>query len=103
MSFLIIFKLPFFIKIDTFIKAIHGVVYGISNAILLSILSFFRFRLIILTLGLFLFILNTIIFALTAYVVEHFRLRWCFWSALNASTGLAVINSILLSILPRIT
>ncbi|WP_370684474.1 hypothetical protein [Nostoc sp. KVJ20] len=49
------------------------------------------------------FILNTIIFALTAYVVEHFRLRWCFWSALNASTGLTVINSILLSILPRIT
>ncbi|MGJ5628298.1 hypothetical protein [Nostoc sp. CALU 1950] len=45
---------------------------------------------IILNLGLFLFILNTIIFALTAYVVEHFRLRWCFWSLLNASTELAV-------------
>ncbi|MGF1937904.1 MAG: hypothetical protein RM347_026565 [Nostoc sp. ChiQUE02] len=33
---------------------------------------------IILNLGLFFFVLNTIIFALAAYVVERFRLKCCF-------------------------
>ncbi|MDZ8023632.1 MAG: phage holin family protein [Nostoc sp. SerVER01] len=103
-SFLIISKLPLGIEIDSFKKAaIAAVVFGILNAILLPILSLFTFPLIILTVGLFFFILNAIIFALAAYLVEGFRLRWGFWSALSGSIALAIINSILLNIVARIT
>ncbi|MEH1967356.1 phage holin family protein [Nostoc sp.] len=79
MSFLIIYKLSLDIDIISLSKAaISSVVFGILNAILLSILSFFTFPVIILNLGLFFFVLNTIIFALAAYVVERFRLKCCF-------------------------
>ncbi len=101
---MIISKLPLGIEIDSFKKAgIAAVVFGILNAILLPILSLFTFPLIILTLGLFFFILNAIIFALAAYLVEGFRLRRGFWSALSGSIVLAIINSILLNIVARIT
>jgi putative membrane protein len=103
-SFLIISRLPLGIEIDSFGKAaIAAAVFGILNALLLPILTFFTFPFILLTLGLFFFILNAIIFALAAYLVEGFRLRWGFWSALIGSIALAIINSIFLSILARIT
>jgi len=103
-SFLIISRLPLGIEIDSFGKAaIAAAVFGILNALLLPILTLFTFPFILLTLGLFFFILNAIIFGLAAYLVEGFRLRWGFWSALVGSIALAIINSILLSILARLT
>ncbi|AFY48593.1 putative membrane protein [Nostoc sp. PCC 7524] len=103
-SFLIISKLPLGIEIDGFGKAaIAAAVFGLLNALLLPILTVLAFPLIILTLGLFFLVLNAIIFALAAYLVEGFRLRWGFWSALIGSLALAIINSILLGILYPLT
>ncbi|MEA5576085.1 phage holin family protein [Anabaena sp. UHCC 0451] len=103
-SFLIISKLPFLgIEIDDFgIAAITAVVFGILNAILLPILTFFTLPVIILTIGLFFFILNAIIFALAAAIVPGFRLRYGFWSALLGSITLTIINSILLRLVAPI-
>ncbi|MFW9263075.1 hypothetical protein A4S05_01890 [Nostoc sp. KVJ20] len=104
-SFLIIARLPFLgIEIDGFGKAaISAIVFGILNAVLLPILTFFTFPFIILTLGLFFFVLNAIIFGLSALIVPGFRLRHGFWSALLGSITLAIINSILLRLVASIT
>ena len=98
-SFIIIARLPIGIEIDSLGKAaISAAVFGILNAILLPILAFFTFPVILLSFGLFFFILNAIIFALAAALVPGFTLRWGFWSALVGSIALAIINSILLAI-----
>ncbi len=99
LSFLIISRLPIGVEIDGFYKAlISAAVIGILNAILLPILSFFSFPFIILTVGLFFFVLNAVIFGIAAYLVNGFRLRYGIWSALIGSIALAIINSILLRI-----
>lgn len=103
LSFLIISKLPIGVEIDSFTKAlISAAVVGILNALLLPILTVFSFPLIILTIGLFFFVLNSIIFGIAAYLVNGFRLRYGFWSALMGSIALAVINSALLRVIAAI-
>ncbi|MDH6061991.1 phage holin family protein [Chrysosporum bergii ANA360D] len=98
-SFLIISRLPLGIEIDSFAKAaIAAAVFGILNAILLPILSLLTLPVIILSFGLFFFVLNAIIFGLAAALVPGFSLRWGFWSALIGSLALAIVNSILLAI-----
>lgn len=95
-SFLIISKLPIGVEIDSLGKAaISAAVFGVLNALLRPILGFFTFPLIILTLGLFLFVLNAIIFGLAAWLVPGFRLRWGIWSALIGSIALSIINSVI--------
>ncbi len=103
-SFLIISKLPIGVEIDSFGKAaIAAAVFGVLNALFLPVLSFFTLPLVILTLGLFLLVLNAILFAIAAYLVDGFRLRWGFWSALLGSFILAVVNSALLRVVAYIT
>ena len=103
-SFLIISQLPIGVEIDSFGKAlITAAVFGILNALLLPILSLFTLPFIILTLGLFFFVLNSIIFGLSAALVPGFRLRYGFWSALLGSLALAIINSILLRFIASLT
>lgn len=99
-SFLIISKLPIGVEIDSFRKAaISAVVFGILNAILRPVLGFLTFPIIILTFGLFLFILNALVFGLAAAIVPGFRLRYGFWSALIGAISLSIVNSILFSLL----
>ena len=95
-SFLIISRLPIGVEIDSLGKAaISAAVFGILNALLRPVLGFFTFPLIIVTLGLFLFVLNAIIFGLAAWLVPGFRLRWGIWSALIGSIALSIINSLI--------
>ncbi|HAX77856.1 MAG TPA: hypothetical protein DCY88_18955 [Cyanobacteria bacterium UBA11372] len=104
-SFLIISRLPFLgIEIDSFGKAaISAAVVGVLNAVLLPILSFVTLPFIILSVGLFFFILNAIIFAIAAAIVNGFRLRYGFWSALLGSLTLSIINTIILRLLAGAT
>ncbi len=99
-SFLIISRLPIGVEIDSFGKAaMSAAVFGILNAVLRPILTLFSFPFIILTLGLFLFIVNAIVFGLAAWLVSGFRLRWGFWSALFGSIALSLVNSIIFTLL----
>lgn len=99
-SFLIIFKIPIGIEIDSFKKAaISAAVFGILNALLRPLLGFLTFPILFLTFGLFAFVLNAIIFGLAAYLVEGFRLRWGLWSALIGSIALGIVNSLLFNLL----
>ena len=99
-SFLIISKIPIGIEIDSFKKAaISAAVFGVLNALLRPLLGFLTFPIIFLTFGLFAFVLNAIIFGIAAYLVEGFRLRWGFWSALIGSIALGIVNSLLFNLL----
>jgi putative membrane protein len=99
-SLFIISKLPIGVEIDTFPKAlISAAVFGLLNALVRPVIFFLSLPITILTLGLFLFVLNAIIFGLAVYLVHGFRLRWGIWSALIGSIALSIINSIIYKLL----
>jgi putative membrane protein len=93
-SLLIISKLPTGVEIDTFGKAIiSAIVFGLVNAFLRPLIAFLSLPITFITFGLFSLVINAIVFAIAAFIVPGFRLRWGFWSALIGSFALAVINS----------
>lgn len=95
-SLLIIAQLPIGVEVDNFGKAlVAAIVFGVLNALVRPILVFFSIPLTILTLGLFLLIINAIIFGLAAALVSGFRLRYGFWSALFGSICLSFVNGVL--------
>jgi len=67
-----------------------ALVLGIANGILRPILVLFTLPLTILTLGLFLFVLNALMLMLAAALVDGFRVR---------GFGAALVGSLLLSLL----
>ena len=98
-SLLIISRLPIGVEIDSIQKAlIAAVVFGVLNAIVRPVLLVLTIPFTILTLGLFLFVLNGIIFGLAAYLVNGFRLRYGFWSAILGAFLLSLTNSLLAQI-----
>ena len=102
-SLIIIAQLPLGIEVDNMGKAIiAGIVFGILNAFIKPILFWLTIPLTVLSLGLFLLILNGIIFGLAAWLVEGFRLRWGFWSALLGTLALSIINSIIFFAIDKI-
>jgi putative membrane protein len=99
-SLLIISKMPLGIEIDGLGKAIiAAAVFGILNTLVRPILFWLTIPITILSLGIFLLVLNGIIFALAAALVQGFRLRWGFWSALLGALILSLINSIFFQLL----
>lgn len=102
-SLLIISKLPLGIEVDNTGKAIiAGLVFGVLNAFVKPVLFWLTLPFSIITLGLFLLVLNAIIFGLAAWLVSGFRLQWGIWSALLGSVVLSILNSILGAILSGI-
>lgn len=104
-ALLIVSKLPTGVEIDSFEKAIvAALVFGflnfIANLVLYNPLSkIITIPLNILSLGFFSLIVNLVIFALAAFLVEGFRLRWGIISAFIGSLALSIINSIIHHIL----
>lgn len=103
-SLLIIAQLPIGVEIDNFGKAlVAAIVFGILNAVIKPILVVLTIPLTILTLGLFLFVVNAIVFSLAAALVQGFRLRYGFWSAIFGSIFLSIVNSLLLNVVSKAT
>lgn len=101
-SLLIIAQLPFGISMDSLGKAvIAGFVIGLLNALVKPILFILTLPVTVLTLGIFMFILNGIIFALAAKLVPGFRLNGGFMSAIFGAIALSLINSFSFLILER--
>ncbi|MBD3881292.1 phage holin family protein [Phormidium tenue FACHB-886] len=103
-SLIIISKIPFLgVEIDSVSKAlISGLIFGLLTAFVKPILSFLAAPITFLTFGLFAFVINVIIFGLAAKLVEGFRLRNGFVSAILGAIALSIINSILFQILGSI-
>ncbi|MCU0545329.1 MAG: phage holin family protein [Oscillatoriaceae cyanobacterium Prado104] len=99
-SLLLISQFPIGVEIDSTPKAvISAAVLGILNVLILPILKTFFFLPNLLTLGLlsglFAFVMNVIIFAVAAKVVEGFRLRMGIWSAILGAIALAAASSLI--------
>jgi putative membrane protein len=99
LSLLIISKIRFLgIEVDGVGKALlSGVVFGVLSWLLgwmagSKILN-------VLTLGLLWLVVNTIIFGLSAWIVEGFRLRNGILSAILGAIALTFVNSVLFKIL----
>ena len=71
-----------------------GVILGFVNAIVRPVLFFLTLPLTLLTLGLFIFILNAICFALTAWLVPGFSVDG-FFSAVFGALLVSVVSWIL--------
>ena len=103
-SLFVISKLPLGVEIDSFGKAVvSAAVFGILNAIMMPLLKVVfivpnLFTLFLLQ-GLFLAIINAIIFGFAAWLVPGFSLRWGFWSAFFGAIALGFINSLINSLL----
>lgn len=84
------------LEIRSFGTALVGaLVLGLLNAILLPVLRFFSFPLLILTFGLFSWVLNAAIIMLAASIVPGFRVNGCF-SAIIVAVLVAIVNAVLL-------
>jgi putative membrane protein len=97
-SLLLISQLPIGVEIDSTPKAVFAAAaLGILNVLVLPILKAVFFVPNVLTLGLlsglFAFVMNAIIFATAAKLVEGFRLRMGIWSAVLGALALALVSS----------
>lgn len=104
-SFFVISKLPFLgVEIYSFqISMISAAVFGLLNAFVMPVLhGFFLPMKLIFSDFLLALILNAIIFGLAAWLVDGFRLRWGFWSALLGAIALSFINSVLYQVLASV-
>jgi len=67
--------------LDLFLAAL---VVGIANAVLRPLLIFFTLPLVLLSLGLFIFVINAALLYLAAWIVPGFRLGGVGWTLLAA-------------------
>ncbi|MCD7898302.1 MAG: phage holin family protein [Bacteroides sp.] len=75
-----------------------AIVLGLLNAFLKPILQFLSFPLTVLTLGLFLLVINTIIILIASALMESFHVE-NFWWALLFSIIMSIVVSILEALL----
>ena len=78
-------------------RFVAGVILGFVNAIVRPVLFFLTLPLTLITLGLFIFVLNAICFALTAWLVPGFSVDgfwWAIFGALLVSIVSWILNGI---------
>jgi putative membrane protein len=80
--------------------AVGVVVMALVNAIIKPIITIFTLPLTLLTLGLFLFIVNAISISLVAYLTPGFSIS-SFWAALFGSIVLSLVSSVFNQILAK--
>jgi putative membrane protein len=80
-----------------------AVIFGLVNAIVRPIARLISLPLLILTLGLFTFVVNALMLMLTAWIGDQFDLRFevdGFWSALLGAVVISVVTFIINVLLP---
>lgn len=86
------------VTVDSFVTAVLvGIVLGIINALVKPIFVFFTLPLTVVTLGLFLFVINSLMILLASAIVPGFKVNG-FWTALVFSLVLSVVSWFLHSI-----
>lgn len=90
------------IKEGSYITAIWvAVILGILYAILKPILVVLTLPVTILTLGLFLFVINALIVLLAGKLIDGFEVTGGFWAALLFSILLSIVESILYKVIDK--
>ncbi|MEO6144083.1 MAG: phage holin family protein [Dermatophilaceae bacterium] len=81
-----------------------AVIFGLVNAVIKPVLSFFSLPVIILTLGLFTLVINALMLQLTSWFAGQFDLAFhvdqFFWDALLGSIIITVVSMLLHLVLP---
>jgi len=91
------------VSVDSYLTAlIVALVLAIVNLIVKPILILFTIPITILTLGLFLLVINALMILLTAYFVDGFTVDG-FWWALAFSLVLSIFNSVFTSLTKKET
>ncbi len=88
-------------KIVTFL--IVGAVFGILNAIIKPIFQLVTIPLVLLTLGLFLVVINACMLLLTSWLAGLFNLGWSvdgFWTALFGAIIVSIVSFVLNVFIP---
>jgi putative membrane protein len=99
-SLFVVTKLPLGIESrDLGSTIVAALVIGLVNAFLGPIVWFLSFPLMILTLGLFSFVVNAFLFWLSSVVVKGFQINGCF-SAFFGAIILSLLNMFFFWILP---
>jgi putative membrane protein len=92
--------LPFGVEVDSPWKAlIAGIVLGVLQGLARAVPGWLTFLPKLLTLGLFSLIVSTLLFGLAAWLVEGFRLKNGFWSALLGAVFISIFQSLVLGVL----
>ncbi len=83
------------IAVDGWLPALGAaVVLGLLNAVVRPLLLFLTCPFILLTMGLFIFVINAVLLALTAAVIPGFHVAG-FWSAVFGSILISIISGLL--------
>jgi putative membrane protein len=97
---IIAYLFPSLIWVDNFLAALAAAfLLGIVNAILRPILVFLTFPLTLLTLGLFLLVINGLMLWLVSALVKGFHVNG-FWGAVLGSILISIVSWILSRFLP---
>ncbi|MDO9123670.1 MAG: phage holin family protein [Deltaproteobacteria bacterium] len=97
---IIAYLFPSLIWVDNFLAAlVAAFLLGIVNAILRPILVFLTFPLTLLTLGLFLLVINGLMLWLVSALVKGFHVNG-FWGAVLGSILISIVSWILSRFLP---
>lgn len=84
---------------------IVAVIMGVANAIVKPILKLFSLPLILVTLGLFLLVVNALVLALVVWLSGQFELGMTsdgfFWSTFLASIVVSIVSWIIGAVLPE--
>jgi len=81
-----------------------ALIFGIVNAIIKPILAFLSIPLLLITLGLFLIVINACMLLLTSWLAGLFDLGWHvegFWTAILGSLIISVVSFLLSAFLPE--
>lgn len=100
LGLLLVSKIPGLgVEVDSIGIAITAaIVFGILNGLLGWLVAFFEFTRLLIPLA---WLLNVVIFGLAAWLVQGFRLRNSWISAVLGAIALAIINQIIFALLGR--
>lgn len=102
-SLWLISLLPIGVEVDSPIKAlIGGAIIGVLNGLVHLFPDWLESLGAIVSLGLLPLVVSVVIFGLSAFLVQGFRLRWGIWSAILGAIALSIVNGILTKILAAV-
>ena len=81
-----------------------ALIFGVVNAILKPIFTFFTACLVLLTLGLFLIVINAGLLLLTSWLAQQFGIGWSvdgFWTSVIDSIIVSIVSFVLNAFLPN--
>jgi putative membrane protein len=82
---------------------IVALIFGVVNAIVKPIFTLFTGIIVILTLGLFLIVINALMLLLTSWISDQVNLGWNvngFWTAVLGSIIISIVSFVLNAVIP---